>query len=197
MYQGYHVPGMVYVNLPMVHSQAQLPHIAITTLSDTVDIPTTQLQLPHIAIITLSDTVDIPIHHYPLHVFSELLWRRTTNPLVTPIHSTTTALSCFHFTTLKNPFKLLPITTPGVPLLILITTSAISLPCVGSGNPLASCPISNVYCSARCRCVDGYGGMDCSLDAAALVDRWTTSEPFLSRPFRLVNQLHIRTSHPF
>ena len=40
-----------------------------------------------------------------------------------------------------------------------------------SGNMLPSCTISDVHCLAMCVCSNGYGGKDCSLDAASLTAR--------------------------
>lgn len=42
-----------------------------------------------------------------------------------------------------------------------------------SGNSMdaSSCTITNIYCVAKCSCVDGYGGSSCALDAAARVAR--------------------------
>ena len=40
-----------------------------------------------------------------------------------------------------------------------------------SGNALTSCTMSDVHCSAVCVCGSGYGGRDCSLDAASFAVR--------------------------
>ena len=40
-----------------------------------------------------------------------------------------------------------------------------------SGNSLKVCLITNPFCTAACKCNTGYGGVDCSFDAAALLKR--------------------------
>jgi REJ domain len=40
-----------------------------------------------------------------------------------------------------------------------------------SGNILKQCLITSPFCSAACTCHSGYGGVDCSFDAAALLRR--------------------------
>ena len=40
-----------------------------------------------------------------------------------------------------------------------------------SANTLTACLITSPFCSAACQCRTGYGGVDCSLDAAALLRR--------------------------
>ena len=41
-----------------------------------------------------------------------------------------------------------------------------------SGTALPTCLISNVFCSSKCVCVGGYGGVDCSLNPTQLAARW-------------------------
>ena len=40
-----------------------------------------------------------------------------------------------------------------------------------SGTVLKSCSITDVRCTATCACTNGFGGVNCALTAAALVDR--------------------------
>lgn len=40
-----------------------------------------------------------------------------------------------------------------------------------SGTALYSCPVTNVFCAASCSCDEGYGGVSCSLNDAALTAR--------------------------
>jgi hypothetical protein len=40
-----------------------------------------------------------------------------------------------------------------------------------SGSALSSCAITDVRCTATCACKDGFGGSDCTLTTAALLER--------------------------